>query len=790
MQLAGDAQLAEAVNGRNRTIVYRVEVDWNQNGLYNHALSNLTKDVTRLAVDRDIASSLPPETTLVEGHFGAELQLQVEGALVYALAPWRSDSSLYSISKVGIPIRAWVGHRTSVGDVTPQQFQGHITECELDSSSRSVRIRATDAPADMQTKVDLPSFALSPASMRSLGLNLQLRQNSQWVIDYVLRRNGYYMTPPPVQGCFYSATLHGSPVPELGHQTQFLIGEGWILENEDPYVDGRPGWGLAWGGSPRWNAAFIARGNFTNFAPIPGNGHVLTMQAQVEMTQASSVQPHTPYPLWAYSSGNGYLAGTSIVVLVNDQRQLRIEFYSDTTLTAVATSPARPAGWQDIWVTVKFLGPNSQVYYPGGSVTMALGLPSNPEINLYSHITTFAQLPMHDFQVFNDDPTFPANSYRYNWTLDTGFQLYTPQADLDRGLNDITGLPLRRGVPSWDLLKEVVGAEYGVIGFTEVGRPFFRNRNTVRRSTLTTVKTVTDAQALTALGMSEQLGGVRNVITGSYAPRLITGPPDDPTKWDVIWSLDDAADILIAPGATVLDLTLDEPGALVDPYVMPTQFTTAQWSDTANTQATKHGFVTCTPNGTAVTTGIAVTAIVPLSPEGGAFPLDRVRLVVNNTTSSYVQFRTTDGQAAFRLRGRKYYTGTSVRTSVERASSVFKYKERTFEIPQSDWHQLPVPLSRISLSLLKDLAVPVAVVRGIEIVGDCRLQLQDTISVEDTRGLGGPMNCQIVGLSRTLELTDTGAKLTDRLNVRPVSAPGKWILGHPVQSILGQTTRL
>lgn len=791
MQLAGDAALAAAVASDYRTIVYRFEVDWNRDGLYSHALSDLTDTVTELVTQRDTNSSLPPEATLIDGYLAARMDVRLgvrrptdEATITELLSMWRTDSSLFGVGRTGVSVRASIGHRLPDGTETlPRQFTGQISEFRVDSSSRTVSIVCLDPAAKVKKSIDLPGFALAPNSVKSAGLNLFLKQNNQWVIDYVLRQNGYYMTPPMAsdQYTFYSATLHGSPVPERGFQPWFWIGEGSLPEDSQPYGPGRPGWGLAWGGR-NWYGVIQARARATDFRPI--SGRRLTIQCQVDTTQAGGSTFSSSNWLVEYSSGNGYLVGTSVRVGVDVLRRIVLEISTEGSVVGAWLLGTLPTGWADCWVNIFFNGANSEVRSSvlGGTGLIDLsGLPSNPATSTYPHVYTFAQLPMHDLQITNQTAISLAQS-RY----DVG--TWVPQADIDTSLNDITGIPLRRGANSWELLKEIVGAEYGLVGFTESGRPFFKNRDTVRRGTLTTVKEATDAKEITGLSMAEREDAIRNAVTYTYARRLITGPADNPKSWSVIYSLKEATELLLAPGVSTIQLVLDEPNARVDAYVTPTQFTTAQWIAEANAEVTKHGFVTTTPDGVAVTSGITCTSVLPMNP--ASLGPDKIRLTFNNTTNSYVQFKTTDGQPALRIRGNAHFSSPDVSVTVRRDGSVAKYGERTFEIPRSDWHQLDSSLRRIADSLLRDLASPVPIVDQFSIVGDCRLQLQDALSVADTAGLGGPVFCSVTGIARRLTVDSTGAKLTDQLQVRPSAAPGKWILGHPTWGILGQTTKL
>lgn len=792
MQNAGDAALAAAVDANERYLVWKLEADWNKNGLYNHVLSDLTQVVKSLTINRDITGALPPETTGLEGFSAAQMEVTLGGkrpgdanSIAELLAPWRTDLALFGISVVNIPIRAFIGHRLADGTVvTPQQFQGKIMQCRVDSGTKEASLICLDPAESTRASVTLPQFALPPGAASDINLNLLLRANSQWVIDFILRQNGYYMTPPEHAKTFFSATMHGAVIPNRGHQSYFWIGEGTVTEGDAVYSAGRPGWGLAYGPTNAyWYGVFSCKGNFTTYTPVAGTA--LCIQVQVNTTNAAQQVPGQVGTLMTYAPGADFLMGNSFALSINSSRQIILTAYKDQVLVTTVTGPTLGTGWQDVWVEIELGTPlsNSTVRFPGLVVSGVnfSGLNSGTLVT-YPCITIHTQMPMHDLQV-SDRTGLATGTTRYDPAT------WVPQADIDTGLNDVTGIPIRRDQNSWELLKEVVEAEFGVIGFSETGRPYFKNRDTVRRGALTTVKTVDATKVITNLATSVRAESVRNSISSTYTPFLMSGPLTRTDVWDVLYEAKDPSDIQLPTGTIALDFVLDKPGVVED-AVMPTLYTTAQWNDAANELGTRHGFaVVRTDSGTEVTSGVSVISITPLSPQG-IKRSDVVRIVFNNTINFPVQLKTTDNRPAFRIRGLGFHEGATKRQVLVRSGSIAKYGERTFEIPDSDWTQTPVSLQRLSLSLLDDLQDPVPVVEELTIVGDCRLQLSDVLQLEDRGGLGGPVLVIVSGISRTLMFDGEGVKLADGLTVRPLAAPGKWILGHTTWSVLGTTTQI
>ena len=792
MQSAGDANLAAAVEADQRTLVWRFEVDWNRNGLYTHTISDLTSVVKSISVPRDIQGTLPAETTMVEGFMSARMTVTVGGtrpgdtsSIAKQLSPWNITAPLFGDGRLAVPVRAWIGHRVASGAETQvRQFTGVINDFEVDSRSGNVTFICADSADNVRAAIDLPLFALESGSVWTA--TRDYRSNSQWAIDYVFRRNGYYMSPPPQQGCVFSATLHGSMAPEIGYMADLNSGSSLgVVGFEDPvYWPGRSGWGLAYGGSANYVPVMYARPEI-GFYML--SGFSVSVQAQMDL---SKTRRPTSTGIWfIYSSGSFQYGETSATIgfrcLISSSGQLSVQIISSSSVLTSVNGPTLPlTGYQDVWVRIDLGSPlsNSTVSFPGMTVTGVnlSGLNASAEIWTTGVVQVAPLYPTHDLQMCN------ATGLAAGATLyDPG--TWTPQCDLDTGLNDFSGLPLRRGVSSWDLLKEVVGAEYGLVGFDESGRPFFKNRDTLRSQNLSIEKTIDNRKMISEISLSERSGSVRNKITGSYASRTV-GNSSGIDGYDWVFKLKNTSSLICPPGQSIHEIQLDTPGWFADGSALVLQNSwTGNWPPADHDNSSR--FTAARQDGSSEQTGVTV-ALVSLPPR--QYGSDRVRVFVTNPGIYPIVFATSGGDPAFWIAGRKFQQDTDVPFSVSRPSSIAKYGERVLELPTSNWHQREDSLGDVSRSLLRDLQAPVPVVQSLTAVGDCRLQLQDSVSVEDTNILGGPMYTSVIGINRTLiaDPTTGAAKLVDSLNVRPFAAPGKWILGHTVWGILGQTTKL
>lgn len=767
MQLPADADLAAAVEASDRSPVIKLEVDWDKDGLYAHPLSNLTSVVDSAQVQRDISGTLPASITLVEGYSAAKMTVQLSGlrpgdlqSIAVLLAPWQGWSTWFFRGRVDVPIRLWATVRKPSGVETQiQQFAGRVKDFTIDSGSRSVTLLCGDLSEDINKPITLPLGGM-PNQGQAISRTQDYRMNSQWVIDYVLRQNGLYATPSPHADCIYSATMHGSLVPEIGFHYSMITGLGSITEDHAVVTAARTPGIVACGGSDTFVASAVARAAHA-FRPQPGAVWTVEFDARVRQ----GLHPEVDGTVVAISSGRGAFVGTSMGVRLW-KGELWVDFYNAGVKAIAYAGPTTTAyeTWHEVKVTVEFGTPmtNSAIHFKLGTTTSTLtgvnlgALSSSPDVFAWATVTTQVPFPVSDLQVteggtsvWHDLP---------NWT---------PQCYIDPGLNEFNTLPIEENKPSWQLLKEVAGAEFGVIGFDEKGFFSFRNRDTVRRQGLDLDKTLSVEKTVKGLRVSERLESVRNVIQFETAERWITI-----NKYSTVYTADTGADMVAPPGVTRLVVQLTEPCWLNDGLNL-TRYTTANW----NAQNPTAGFVALNTSSGAEATAVAI-AVYAL-PDGRSAQID----IVNNETVP-IKFATTDGKQAFRVDGSVFVNDARITTEYRRTSSILTFGERSYSVPNSVWHQRPRGVQRIAELLLKDLKRPVPIVEQIPCVGDPRLQLLDTGDLLDPAGTGH-VYVVIEGITRTFSRSEG---LTDQLTVRPYSAPDAWILGHSQWSVLGQTT--
>ena len=772
MQLSTDSNLAAAVASSQRVFVSEFKVDWARDGKYGHLLSDLTEVVDEIQVRRDVEGALPQQTTLIEGFIGASAAVQLSGTrasdprpIHQMLSPLRTDSPLYGASKQGTPVRWRLGMVTAAGTVPMiDQFVGYIDQIRI--AGNSVILSLLDGTYALHAPINLPIHVSSTYGLAAQS-NLLFRINSQWVIDYILRRNGIYQSPPAVTGALWCATGHGAMTPEIGHQFNPWVQIGQITENDPVVVTGR--WGVACTASPKYLYTWYGRLN-GSFLATTNTSYLVQFQADLTNVGSRYIGADgvAAEQVLYLSTGRGLFTGTTWEIGIRTSGQIYCKFYNGSTLVATVNGPGLGNfGWTDCWCSVSFNSfTNASVGFNNQATSLDLSaLNPAPDSWPYSNIVGYNSLPMQCLQVSSYSGGSP-NFYS------TGF---VSQCDLDPGLNEFLSLPVRRGVDSLDLLREVVATEFGVAGFTESGRFFFRNRNRARTAGLTASQTITPEPQLLDLSVSEPAGSVRNNIT--VKTQIITAPG---TAYEPLWTLKSTGD-LQAPGYlgySYFLITLDKPGWVFDTSNL-SFVTTANWDDSTAVNQ----FCAVDGNFTEIT-GLTVD-VIP-NPAALSAGQDQVLLRVFNPTTATVNFGLTNGRPALVIGGLPAHTGPELVNVYQSDASVARYGQQSLPLDLSDWRQLSRPLRNLALSLLSDLKEPTPVLDPIAVAGDPRRQPADTVQILDEQGLGGPIWVSLQAIERKL----SNGKLDENLTVRAFARPGRWILGHPNYSILGSTTVL
>jgi len=787
VQQSGNAALATAVTSEIREMRDLVLIDWNNNGLFSHAYSDVSALVSSVSVDRSITGDIPAEVNLIEGYSKAQLNLTLEGTRAdneqptyKLLNPYQTDSPLWLTDPTGLHIKWSVVVMTSAGEVTLQQFFGTISTCTVKRASQSATITALDTLDDITKPVYLPHWAIDGVTQSSVGRD-SLKQNATGLVDYLLRQNGFYCTPPAHPDAIASWTLNGWNVPEVGM----------------PYFTGRNDRGVNPRVCAQWIASNMSWAGYTHYATGQQWG------GQVDVTRSGWLNPSgygaNPVTLgmggWYYGP-NGAADNTSptaavIAMRFDNTSNYRAGLTLDPSLgpTVTLVSPTGP--YSQTWTFSGFAWPAKSWNYIGvalsfsaagvqcrlnfnGTVTLhpttAAVYPAVPGSNVAApQLASYSNLgwPAHSVQVWWSRVAVGS----LTWNKDIPSNPLRPNPVLDLSDNYLTHLPDVYGTNSWDVLQAVVQADFSMLISDETGVIRYKKRSTLRLPS-TSVRTIT-TDALKDISTTTAKSNIRNSVNATV---------QSGQAWNVnIYQESSAAQYDTIAGVIKIYQTPMTDVINVDPS--PT------WLSGITTIPTglKAGYWAVDPTSNGGAPPFSNTAFQPFIV---AFSYDQRTLqlyVDNSRNATFLRFALQDGSPALLMSGFKLVLDPPTTLSVSDTNSVTRWGTQILEMGQSPWRQDATAVLNLANQIMLDLSANVPNMEQLPVVGDPRLQLIDTVLLSDPNNSDDRLLCTIRGIHR--QRTKDGG-LTDTLTLRLVAPPGTWILGDSQRSILGSTTRL
>ncbi|WP_206796616.1 hypothetical protein [Amycolatopsis sp. MtRt-6] len=740
--------LAVAVDASSRTPRARLRVDWSGTGGFDHPLSDLSTVAGEITVERQISGDLPEECTLIEGYTTATLSTTLAGQrpsdprdIARMLSPYRTDATLTDQQLVDADITCDLGLLTATGRELLRQFTGSTRTLTLSSSNRAVEVSALDPAEKLRASITLPPVAQpEEEAYNSTEWPYQARINTQWVVDYVLRRNGIYSSPPPRTGCLFAVTGHGGLIADVAAEA--ALGFGQATDATAPAFIAGPFGMLAANGAATLSASLsgLATGPF-----VPGTTDMAYLfefwcKAGASNTFAQSRDGQ----ILQIGSQYEKQTGVTYQVGISTAGQLWSKFYSDTSLVTTINGPKLTGGaaWHQVGVWVRYR-PSAKTIETRWLLDGVVGTVTTTTVTIASlttkevaSVTVTTPVPVACLQISN--AAQPPADWGATWT---------PQADIDVGLNWMTGLPDIVNADSFDVLKQAVGAEFGVVSFSEDGRFRFLNRETVR--TLASRAPVADlaaARELEELTLSTSLDSVRNEITMSVTPRL------RPWLWTNVYEAATVDELATPTGTSTRVVTLQK-RATVGTIVLSTMTAATYRDATYGYNDACRAYRADTED--EITSNLTISGIAI----GG----DQVRLTFVNNSGGPIRYGLDSRTPAFRLVGHPISNAPTQTYRATDATSISRYGRRTLAVPDNPFRQTLASAQAIASSLLADLAKPTTVLKDITVVGDPRLQLLDPVTVTDPAGLGGPITAVVIGTRRSLNTSDG---LTDQLTLR------------------------
>lgn len=794
----------EAITSDTRQFTHRLWVDWNNNGEFDHPLSDMSQYVTNTVRDQALTSTAPDELMLVEGHAAASLSIEVAGAyngypLVGHFSPYNARSVFYAQGlQLGVDMYYDIGVWTENGWEWYRQFTGVVREVSADRESGVVGIECLDNVEKLRTPVNLAAYGMLETYLQQGYKRGQLVDSSS-LIDLAARSGGFdagpvgmqwpdYVGPSYGAGEILSVPFHGSILPEVG-----TLDNSQGIHKTETWYNG--------------TEAQIARAEAYRGGPF---GY-LARQAVPRGEESVGYHKYWVDELGRGLAGNAastwviggwfYWAGPSVDALANPAVRLQIQGHH----FELVLEPANGAGrarfqyfltynndrWDDpankpvgTWQTVN--GPYTSLpsepgwhYYEaafqwnqstgelfmkstiddrrGTPQSYGIFTPKGPGYDRFSGLAwIFNTWSASDVKIYNSRNRPALADLVYDVTPKRNAIFPTTNK---WGRNRITHTIRESGLEAWTLAKDVASAEYGAVFFDEHGRFNFWNYQDVLDRQDTPVKTL-DIGDVSSLSFNYTTDSIRNV--------WVVTTQSGKASWDIAYDL--ARDgvplkkvgdeylpaIFVVPArATVAQeefFLLPAPEVVsVDPWTIQTIQTRAN----SSSPWTPGYWDQYTPqHGRQMYTG---TRFIPRE-DDAADPLteqkfterDLIRLYIKNDWYDPVGFVNPNGSARFRVRGLVVSEEQEKTWIVRDEESIARYGERVIELRNNPWLHDEWQTREMLSKLIEHTSKPIPVTDDVTVPGDPRLQLGDTVEVTDIDGFGESVKLQILGIRREL----------------------------------------
>lgn len=789
-----------------------VEVDWNRDGLYSHALSALSRAVSQCRVQREASSNAPGTKSVLSGASSGKLTVTLTGALVVSgvavdvtelFAPYNSTSPLYKVPLTDVPIRWTVETSTSRGWIGVRQFTGWLDEREVRRVGGQVILTALDIPPKLRDPARWQPWAVDGPAAARVNDYAPQRGLASSLVDRIFNDAGLLTRPRPPWvshtgvACLAYLPLCGSFAPARGRQlSQAPWGNFQMFPatyNTSPGLDAEGSYwvagpfGLARDGeASRWPGSLI----YTTSDQQPTwTGQSTSVSAWIycgptapgyDDNPSSSLRPQVAAVYFGFAFTGVYYAYRVSIGSAGPTVQVQCEIGTDRHYFGTYT-PGTNA-WRHVHAQVDHsVSPPAVKLFVDGTqqVSFSATGSGNSVAAVFLNQLFFPKVGFHlrpgvrmsDAMAWQETGSATVTPER----------TFTPGATVARSLNEISYLP-RPSDSGWKDLEDLSEAEFAVIRVDEDGHVRWDNRVTVRSTQ--------DPQTMTLSYPSEI---ATTETDDGYANTIQFTVRSGEASWKNAWEAP-SVDTIIAPvGTTTWLFPMDDDVIAIESGTVPRLYQSVEsaslfpvWSGNVDS-----GYVFVFDATETETTDQNMTNLTDQSGLGD----DQVfRIVVTNSDTSgrSGRFRLkndatgSDPQPALRIAGLVLAQPSAQTTTLAAQAAVTADgKVRTVPIRGGSWHQYLGSVQSTAMFVLRRSTQRIPTFTQFTVPGDPRRQVTDRVILE--LGVCGP---RVLGYIASITRTSSDKGVEDSLVVVATHGPGGWALGDPVWGLLESTAVL
>lgn len=455
-----------------------------------------------VSTKRELPRTLPGQVAMAGGITAATGSLviaPVEDVSGRVATPWTSRT----YPKRGERVQIWVSHDGAEARI----FTGRVDSTSGDVSSREISVDVVDDFDKLNTEFSHRPVARMMPPLSTIGNGFQRMTGllSSWVTDLAARAAGFYATPPMDGYCLVSAPLQGSTWPERG-------------ELRDSYRGDNVGiWHKYHPGAVTQPEGWLAMSHlYAMYEPDPYNtpyNSGITSARPLNLTMMAGRTQATSSYVAAHWAG-GYM----LRLAVTGSRDVVAQAVAtDGTVTNVAFIGVNSAG---AWTTA------TARWRPSGAVSLAVDLTTDTGAS-----ATGAMTPPSTAGVFTD-PITQVRVYApqgcYIAGAQASFTTLPPASSWSRTaairpstpLRNMTLVPALTTRSAGELLKAQAEAEISALWIDEDGRLQYRDRASLLSGSV--VKTLTSKRDLLGLSWSTDSQDARRKVTVKYRDAAVS----------------------------------------------------------------------------------------------------------------------------------------------------------------------------------------------------------------------------------------------------------------------------